>query len=358
MSLDPQPVAPSAKGHSQLVRLYKYWYVACESAELGEAPLARTILGIPMALFRTRGGRVGAFADRCPHRNAPLSIGRVEGELLQCRYHGWRFETSGRCVAIPALCDDSEAKARNATAFPAVEQQGFVWVYASAGAEPHDGPPRFPHLGDAGYTSVRRQFTVESSLLAAAENALDVPHTSFLHQGLFRSEPRGLEITAVVRASADRVEAEYVGEPRPTGLAARILSPSGGMVTHFDRFLLPSITEVEYRLGEENHFISSGAHTPVSDTLTRLFAVITFRLRLPGWLVRPALTPVAMRIFRQDAEILRQQTSNIERFGGEQFASTEVDVLGPRILRLLKAAERGDPESAASADAPRVRLRV
>ena len=57
----------------------------------------------------------------------------------------------------------------------------------------------------------------------------------------------------------------FVGEPRPDGLAGQILSPSGGTVTHFDRFYLPSIVEVEYRIGEENHIILNGAITPHGD---------------------------------------------------------------------------------------------
>jgi hypothetical protein len=146
-----------------------------------------------------------------------------------------------------------------------------------------------------------------------------------------------------VRRHADRVEAEYLGEPRPPGLAARLLSPSGGVVEHVDRFLLPSIAQVEYRLGTENHFVVTTVMSPISDFSTRQFVVVAFRLRLPGWLLAPVLDPIAMRIFRQDAEMLARQSEIIERFGGEQFASTEIDVLGPHIWRLLKQAERGEP---------------
>ncbi len=100
--------------------------------------------------------------------------------------------------------------------------------------------------------------------------------------------------------------------------------------------------------------------TPVGDLRTRLFSVVTFRLGLPGWLVRPFLTPIATRIFEQDAWMLSLQTDNVERFGGERFATTDIDVLGPQIWRLLKQAERG--EVARSADVPEhehhVRMRL
>jgi phenylpropionate dioxygenase-like ring-hydroxylating dioxygenase large terminal subunit len=173
------------------------------------------------------------------------------------------------------------------------------------------------------------------------ENALDVPHTAFLHQGLFRGVGEPNEIKAIVTRTPTMVQAEFVGEPRPQGIAGRILSPSGGAVDHFDRFLLPSIAQIEYHIGPENHICTTAICTPVSEYLTRVFAVITFRTRAPGWLVKPILTPIALKIFRQDAEILKLQTQAMKDFGEERFTSTELDLLGAQILRLMRRAERG-----------------
>jgi hypothetical protein len=131
-------------------------------------------------------------------------------------------------------------------------------------------------------------------------------------------------------------------------------------VTHFDRFLLPSIAQVEYRLGEASHVVATTAMTPLDETRTKLFSAVTFRLPVPGWLVAPVLTPLATRILRQDAWMLGLQSDNVARFGGERFAHTEVDVLGPQIQRLLRDAERG--EVAPARDGPehehRVRMRL
>src|SRR5262249_24442280 len=139
-----------------------------------------------------------------------------------------------------------------------------------------------------------------------------------------------------------RVVAEYIGEPRPPGVVGRLLSPSGGTVTHFDRFILPSVAEVEYAIGTENHILVASVMTPVSDFVTRIFALVSFRLRVPGALIKPFLHPIALAIFKQDAKVLKMQTESIRRFGGEQFASTEIDVLGRHIWRLLKGAERSE----------------
>jgi hypothetical protein len=130
------------------------------------------------------------------------------------------------------------------------------------------------------------------------------------------------------------------------------------VVEHFDRFILPSIGQVEYRLGESNHLCISIALTPVTDFHTRMFAVVTFRLPVPGWTVAPAVKPVAMRVLAQDARILRAQTNVIHSFGGEQFMSTEIDALGPHILRLLRNAERGDRTPVNEPTVKKLRMQV
>ncbi|MGE0787406.1 MAG: Rieske 2Fe-2S domain-containing protein [Sandaracinaceae bacterium] len=345
-------LVPAPGRATSVARVTRAWYVVCASDELGRAPIQRTLLDVPLVIFRANdgGGGVGALVDRCPHRNVPLSMGRVKNGELECAYHGWRFTTEGKCTKVPALVGISEGSARNADARPCREQDGFIWVWASATDAPDREPFSFPLLGDARYTSVRQRVVAESTLYAAAENALDVPHTSFLHAGLFRQDqPKRNRIDVVVRRWPDRVEAEYIGEPRPEGLVGRVLSPRGGVVKHFDRFLLPSIVQVEYEL-DAAHILVSAALTPESDYRTHLHAVVSFRLPIPGKPLVPFLKPLALRIFGQDASILARQTKNIRRFGEEAYVSTEVDVLGPHILRLLRAAERDrvsvDPSAA------------
>ncbi|MFK7991060.1 MAG: Rieske 2Fe-2S domain-containing protein [Sandaracinaceae bacterium] len=347
----------SARG-SSVSRVTRAWYIACRSEDLGHKPLSRTILDQPMVLFRGTGGRPGALLDRCPHRNVPLSLGAVRGGQLECSYHGWRFDEGGACKLVPALCatpgkrNPLETNALDATSFPAREQDGFVWVWADATSDAEGEPFHFPLLDASGYATVREHVAADASLHAVAENALDVPHTAFLHAGLFRSdEGTRNPIEVVVRRWSDRVEAEYIGEPRPEGLVGRFLAPQGGVVEHFDRFLLPSIVQVEYRLGDL-HLLVCAALTPESDYRTHLWAVVSFTLPVPAWAVVPVLKPVALRIFGQDAKVLARQTETIRRFGGEQYVSTELDVLGPHILRLLRAAERGKVQAGQSTASP------
>ncbi len=315
------------------------WYVACASGELRRAPIARTISGQPLVLFRTPSGEPAALRDRCPHRNLPLSAGRVIADHLECAYHGWQFDRGGTCRLVPALGRDPDRASTSVPAHATIESQGCVWVWATAGEAATAAPPRFRLLDQPGYSSIRVDTEVEASVHATVENMLDVPHTAFLHRGLFRGGP-SRTLTAVVRRRTDRVEAEYLGEPRPSGLLARLLAPRGGTVEHFDRFVLPSIAEVEYRLGD-SHVLVTNVLTPVTRDHTRFVSVVSFRLPVPALLVRALLSPIARGILRQDARILRLQTENTRRFGGEHHVSTEADLLGPHVRRLLRAEARG-----------------
>ena len=106
---------------------------------------------------------------------------------------------------------------------------------------------------------------------------------------------------------------------------------------------------MEYRIGDENHIVVEAALTPVRDHETRLHAVVAVKTRVPLWLIRPVAERIALNIFAQDQRILSLQTDNLRRFGDARFVSTELDALGPHILRLLRQAERGalDPDDSA-----------
>jgi hypothetical protein len=129
-------------------------------------------------------------------------------------------------------------------------------------------------------------------------------------------------------------------------LVGRLLAPQGGEVLHWDRFLLPCIAQVEYRLSDRSHIITTAALTPRTPAVTDLFATVAVKVPVPNGILRSIFKPVAMRILRQDIEILRRQTQQVQRFGAEEFASTEIDVLGLRIKKLLREASSGKVSTA------------
>ena len=80
--------------------LRRGWHAVALSSEVTTTPLHVSLLGDDWVLVRLP--ELTAFVDRCPHRFAPLSAGRVEGDTLRCPYHGWCFRADGACTEIPS----------------------------------------------------------------------------------------------------------------------------------------------------------------------------------------------------------------------------------------------------------------
>ena len=314
------------------------WYVVCRSSQLKKGQLRKAqLFSQSLVLFRTSAGQVGALADRCPHRGVPLSSGKVVGDRLRCPYHGWEFATTGQCEHIPCYVGTAQGKGRQSESFATTEGSGYVWVYGRPGVTPDKQPFVYPKIDDPEYQTAHLTMDMEGSIHATAENALDVPHTAYLHGGLFRTPGGTREIRARIRRWHDRAEVEYIGEKPPSGLLGKLFAPQGGDIVHFDRFFLPSITQVEYRIGDRNHVLITAALTPISDHETRLFGMTAMKLGVPGaaWVASKTLRPLARVVLGQDARMLALQTKNLAQFGSDNMTSTDIDTLGPHILKLL-----------------------
>ncbi len=318
--------------------LKDYWYIAAQSRELKSKPLAISMYGEQLCLFRRNETEVAALEDRCAHRNMPLSQGRVFAGCVECPYHGWQYDANGACVHVPSLGETARLPRHEVRAFPAREQDGFVWVYLGSEA-PACGPPRFPHYGESGWTTffLRNRFAggVESCL----ENFLDCPHTVFVHKGWFRSHDNR-ELKALGRTMDDEISVEFQGEPIGKSLVSRLFFPKGKELRHTDRFLMPNLSRVDYEFGPDRHFIIVSQCTPIGEYETEVYTAITYRFGRIGALVRWLLEPVCRKIIRQDVDVLRTQTEQIRRFGGPRFSHVETDLLGLKIQSMRRRADQ------------------
>jgi vanillate O-demethylase monooxygenase subunit len=161
--------------------LRNHWYVAASAEEIGRKPLRRLLLSEPVVLFRSEAGKPVAFEDRCPHRHLPLSMGRLDGDVLQCHYHGLRFGTDGRCVRIPGQ-DQIPPNAQVRT-FPVVERYKWVWIWMGdpAMADP-DTIPDFHWLDDPNWGAKGAYLHVKANWQLVVDNLLDLTHLAFVHE--------------------------------------------------------------------------------------------------------------------------------------------------------------------------------
>lgn len=115
--------------------LRNIWYYALPGGKLKPgAMLAKTFLGEPVLLARSRNGKVFALRDICPHRGIPLTCGQFDGNQVECCYHGWRFDENGRCTAIPSLAEgqDMDFSRFRVKQYPVREVQGNIWIYMAS----------------------------------------------------------------------------------------------------------------------------------------------------------------------------------------------------------------------------------
>jgi phenylpropionate dioxygenase-like ring-hydroxylating dioxygenase large terminal subunit len=163
--------------------LHNAWYAVARTADVTTAPLAVTLLGTKVVLYRSAEGVVAA-PDRCPHREAPLSAGRVEGSCLVCPYHGWTFGDDGRCVRIPSSEPDVPVPPRaHLATFPLRERYGLVWLCLGT---PVGEPPVIPEDDDPAFRRLNTPVEMwRTSATRMTDNFLDITHFPFVHTGTF-----------------------------------------------------------------------------------------------------------------------------------------------------------------------------
>ena len=163
------------------------WHPVALSTDLTDKPVAAQLLGEAVVLWRDAQGTPHAWADKCPHRGAKLSLGRIEVDAkgasrLECAYHGWQFDGTGHCALVPALPDFVPPPAHCAKAFRAHEAYGLVWVQLDA------AQTQLPAFAADADTQLRKiacgPYDVATSAPRVVENFLDMAHFGFVHEGL------------------------------------------------------------------------------------------------------------------------------------------------------------------------------
>lgn len=158
------------------------WYVAAAGHELGRALLKRTVADEQLILYRTESGKPVAMLDLCPHRHAPLSLGRLVGDSVECGYHGITFDCTGKCVRIPGEGRILERFA--ATTFVALERWGFIWIWVGDKEKADEAklPMPFKFQTEPGWCPMDGYVHVKGHYQLLVDNLLDLSHEAFAHK--------------------------------------------------------------------------------------------------------------------------------------------------------------------------------
>ncbi len=163
--------------------LRNQWYCAALAKEIGTEPFGRVFLGEPVVMFRTASGEIAALEDRCCHRRAPLSMGKVEGDNLRCGYHGFLYDATGRVIWVPG--QDKVPPGARVRSYPIVDKHGYVWIWMGDPklADPAKAPDFYwnDHPEWAAWSGY---LPIACHYMLLVDNLMDLSHVPVLHAGL------------------------------------------------------------------------------------------------------------------------------------------------------------------------------
>ncbi|MFO1337769.1 MAG: aromatic ring-hydroxylating dioxygenase subunit alpha [Burkholderiaceae bacterium] len=327
------------------------WYVAATAAEITDKPLGRTICNERIVFYRGAEGQVHALEDYCPHRGAPLSLGRVcEGKLV-CGYHGLEMGCDGKTVAMPGQRVRGFPAIRT---FPVVERHGFVWVWP--GEASAADPARIPHLAwaeSAEWAYGGGLYHIDCDYRLMVDNLMDLTHETYVHATSIGQK----EIDET--PCATRVEGDEVITSRAMfGIQAppfwQMALRANGLpddqpvdrwqVCHFNP---PSHVMIEVGVALAGHggydapdHLKASAIvvdfiTPETDTSHWYFWGMARHFQAHDEALTAQIREGQGRIFGEDREMLERQQSNLLRWPERRLLALNIDAGGVQSRRVI-----------------------
>lgn len=264
---------------SNSTSLRDHWFPVAEVADVDPGPVAVTLLSQPLVLYRVEGTLVAA-PDRCPHREAPLSLGTVTDSGLACAYHGWQFGAGGACIAIPSSGERAAIPpAAHLSCVQVTERYGLVWVSLGNPA-PAAGIPVIDHDSDPAFRRINTGVEVwRAAATRMVDNFLDVSHFPWVHAGTFGTG-QAAEVARIDLVDLDDWFHGYgyeVDAANPDGAAATTGSDED--VVHrwmSTGFCLPLLVRSTIRYAHGLEHILLLCSTPI-DEVTSYFTFVVWR---------------------------------------------------------------------------------
>ena len=325
------------------------WYVAALSSELQDKPVARTLLGKPVVLFRANG-KVAALEDRCCHRNAPLSCGTLEAPGIRCGYHGLLFGADGHCVEIPG--QSHIPKKACVRAFPVEERNQIVWIWMgrTPDSQPTSPAPEHPWHDDPLYDFKGDVYHYKAPFQLIHDNLLDLSHLGYVHVKTIGGNAK-IHVTAEMEVTNGPDWVRVVrhmkdSQPPPTYLEAW---PFEGRIDRWQdiefrvTYFLIWTGGMDAGTGDLADPARPGFHmrgfhgiTPETETTSFYFWTISSN-RNPA---RPDMVETIHKAsaftFDEDRAIIEAQYANIARFGEAPMVGIQVDAAPNRAREIVK----------------------
>ncbi|MBI5720349.1 MAG: aromatic ring-hydroxylating dioxygenase subunit alpha [Burkholderiales bacterium] len=342
------------------------WYVAATPDEFADKPLGRQICGERIVFYRGPGDQVAALEDWCPHRGAPLSLGRVVEGKLVCGYHGLEMGCDGKTVAMPGQRVRGFPPIRS---YPVLERHGFVWVWPGDAAQASaDKLPALPWADNPQWAYGGGLYHIGCDYRLMVDNLMDLTHETYVHATSIGQKEID-ETPCQTRTEGDEVVTSRfmngIGAPPFWQMALRM----NGLPTDqpVDRWQICHFTPPSHVMIEVGVALAGrGGHAAPPQAKASAWVVdfITPETEHSIWyfwgMARhfkphdPSLTTQIRdgqgRIFAEDREMLELQQRNLLSHPERKVLSLNIDaggVMARRIIERIVAAERAAAPAAA-----------
>jgi phenylpropionate dioxygenase-like ring-hydroxylating dioxygenase large terminal subunit len=286
------------------------WYAAGWSSEFGNNLISRTILNEPVVLFRVESGTAVALADRCAHRFAPLSRGKLKGDVLECGYHGLCYDSTGACVFNPHGTHVIPKVAR-VKSYELVERDGIAWIWMGEPAQSDESKIRsFPQFGNTKkFVSVEGYLHVRANYQLISDNLLDLTHGQYLHP-MFANPAGPAKFEPNDDPDPDTIWAKFVRKSQYPNKYFQFLGyPADKLGDHrnFMRWNPPGVLLLDVGMTGVGAPVSEGisiptAHllTPETEHTTHYFWAMARDFRLDDEALSKQLLEVGVNIFTNE----------------------------------------------------------
>lgn len=327
------------------------WYMAAWTSELADDLIARTILGVPLVLFRDESGKAVALDDRCPHRRFPLSKGWLDKGNIVCGYHGFTFNGKGSCVHVPS--QQRPVEAQKTISYPVREVWNWIWVWLGDPSLADDNllpSLDFVHGNDPEWLFTAGGVTrLAARYMLLHDNLLDLTHLTFLHRSTIGSP--GIA-AAKARSSEEgntlHIQREVLGdtmEGTPLGAALGIEGPIDRLMPQ--HYVAPCLhaTGPEFR-SAENGGVDPGrvfgafrvihGIVPETATTTHYFWGFTRNFKQDDPAMTEALRRNIQDAMQEDIDASEAIEKMLQIEGGPQEIHSPADAVGAKGRRLMQ----------------------
>ncbi|CAD5254405.1 vanillate O-demethylase oxygenase subunit (4-hydroxy-3-methoxybenzoate demethylase) [Alteromonas sp. 38] len=337
------------------------WYVAAVSEDVSnDEPLGRKVCNFDIAFFRNADGKIQAVEDFCPHRGAPLSLGKVVNGNLVCGYHGLQMAGSGNTHSMPKQRVDKFPCIRS---FPVVEKFGFIWIWP--GDPQKAAEEKLPNLqwaDNPDWAYGGGLFHIQCDYRLMIDNLMDLTHETYVHASSIGQK----EIDEVpVQTTVEKGQVvtsrhmENISAPPfwQAALRANDLQDDGPIDRwQICRFDLPSHVMIEVGVAyagkggydaPENTKVGSWVVdfiTPETDSSIWYFWGMARNFKVDDPELTKSIRDGQGKIFTEDQEILERQQLNLDKYKDKRILKLDIDAGGVQARRMIERAIKKEAE--------------